>query len=146
MRAAYLDEGIETLIRAFATSAYPNEGCGVLVGKMTPDSVIVVDVTIARNLWTERARDRYDMDPGDIHRTERDARSRGLDVVGFWHSHPDHPAQPSGFDTDRAWVDYLYIICQTTTNGSGDIGGFMLEREGGGFVAVAMGSPDAVRS
>jgi proteasome lid subunit RPN8/RPN11 len=83
-------------------------------------------------------RDRYDLDPADIAAAERQARAVGRDVVGFWHSHPDHPAQPSQFDTDRAWVDYAYLIVNTTPQGSGDLNGFRLEGEGQPFQSVAV--------
>jgi proteasome lid subunit RPN8/RPN11 len=73
------------------------------------------------------------LDPEDFLHAERDARARGLDIVGFWHSHPDHPAHPSQFDTDHAWVDYVYIICNTTAEGTGDVNAFTLDGEGGAF-------------
>ena len=85
------------------------------------------------NLNIERARDRYVLDPADIVRADREARARYLDIVGFWHSHPDHPARPSDFDTDHAWVDYVYIIVNTTADGAGDLNGFTLAEEGGPF-------------
>ena len=66
-------------------------------------------------------------------RADREARARYLDIVGFWHSHPDHPARPSQFDTDHAWVDYVYIIVNTTADGAGDLNGFTLAEEGGPF-------------
>ena len=86
---------------------------------------------------TERARDRYLLDPADIVRADRDARARGLDIVGFWHSHPDHPARPSQFDTDHAWVDYVYVIVNTTAGGAGDLNGFTLDRRGRAVRAAA---------
>ena len=122
-----------TLIREFAATAYPNEGCGVLLGRFGGDRVEVVDASSGNNLNIERARDRYVLDPADIVRADRDARQRYLDIVGFWHSHPDHPARPSQFDTDHAWVDYLYIIVNTTADGAGDLNGFTLVEEGGEF-------------
>jgi len=71
-------------------------------------------------------------------KADRDARSRGLDVAGIWHSHPDHPAQPSQFDTDHAWVDYVYIICRTTASGAEDVNAFALKDEGGLFAQISM--------
>ena len=100
--------------------------------------MLIVDVTSARNMWTERAADRYDLDPSDFLRADRDARSRGLDVSGIWHSHPDHPARPSQFDTDRAWLDYVYVICRTTEAGSEDMNAFALEAEGGPMPQIAI--------
>ena len=98
----------------------------------------VVRVIRGRNLVTDRARDRYELDPGDIVAAERAARAEGLDVVGFWHTHPDHPARPSRFDTERAWADYAYVICSTTAEGVADLRAWRLEDSGGEFAEVAV--------
>lgn len=128
----------DTAIRALAAAAYPNEGCGVLIGHLTSDGLEVVEATSGTNTNIDRARDRYLLDPADIVRADRDARARGLDIVGFWHSHPDHPAWPSQFDTDHAWLDYLYIIVTTTSAGARDLNGFTLAAEGGPFEQCAL--------
>jgi proteasome lid subunit RPN8/RPN11 len=117
-------------LRRNAAAAYPDEGCGVLVGRRDGDVVEVVEVTRGRNLVDDRRRDRYELDPGDIVRAERQARARGLDVVGFWHTHPDHPARPSRFDTERAWPDYVYVICGVTSDGVDAVGAFQLDPRG----------------
>ena len=121
-----------------ADEAYPNEGCGVLVGRVTGERVEILAATHGRNLNTERSRDRYVLDPADIVEADREARARGWDIVGFWHTHPDHPAQPSRYDTDRAWTDYVYIICRTTEEGTGDINAFALTGEGEAFEALLL--------
>ena len=120
-------------MRNMAAGAYPDEGCGVLIGSFRNERAEVVDVTRGRNLSIERSRDRYLLDPSDIVAADRDARAHGLDIVGYWHSHPDHPAHPSQFDTDHAWVDYVYVICATTAEGTGDVNGFALATEAGPF-------------
>lgn len=125
-------------IRRLGTSAYPDEGCGVLVGSYDSEAVSVVEATSGRNLWTERSRDRYDLDPADIQRADREARARGLDVVGFWHSHPDHPARPSQFDSDRAWAEYAYLIVNSTASGTGELNAFSLAGEGEGLHPVEL--------
>jgi proteasome lid subunit RPN8/RPN11 len=100
--AAALMDGMRTMGEA----AYPNEGCGIFLGR--PGEV--VEVRKGTNLREDRARDRYILDPRDILRAEKDAREQGLEVVGFWHTHPDHPARPSQYDADHAWPDYVYVI------------------------------------
>jgi proteasome lid subunit RPN8/RPN11 len=125
--------GARTRIRSFGVRAYPDEGCGVLIGRFDGRRAVVVDATSGKNTNTQRSRDRYVLDPADIVHADRDARARALDIVGFWHSHPDHPARPSQFDTDHAWVDYVYIIVNTTVDGAGDLNGFTLVDEGGMF-------------
>jgi proteasome lid subunit RPN8/RPN11 len=123
----------DALLR-LAAATYPVEGCGVLLGHLA-EPPTVVDAMAGRNLVTERARDRYELDPLDILAAERRARAEGLDVVGFWHTHPDHPARPSRFDTERAWPDYLYAICSTTGEGVADVGWWRLQDDGE-FAAV----------
>ena len=138
LRFATVAPAAEQRIRDLAMAAYPNEGCGVLLGRRDGTRMLIVDVTSARNMWTERSADRYDLDPVDFIKADRDARSRGLDVAGIWHSHPDHPAHPSQFDTDHAWVDNVYIICATTREGTGDVNAFTLSDEGGAFVPLLL--------
>lgn len=70
----------------------------------------MVLVREARNLDTARARDRYELDPADHLAAEELARSAGLDVIGIWHSHPDHPAVPSESDQAQAWHGWSYLI------------------------------------
>lgn len=129
----WLDLGADARIRELALAAYPDEGCGVLLGRFAGARAEVVDATSGANLNVERSRDRYLLDPADIVRADREARDRELEIVGFWHSHPDHPAHPSQFDTDHAWVDYVYVIVNTTVDGAGDLNGFTLTGEGAPF-------------
>jgi proteasome lid subunit RPN8/RPN11 len=140
IRRVVCDPAADARLRELAAAAYPDEGCGALVGGIEDDTVTIVDVTSARNMVVERSRDRYDLDPRDLLRADREARARGLDVVGIWHSHPDHPARPSAFDTVRAWVDYAYLICSTAAAGAGDLNAFALEREGGPFTQMRLES------
>ena len=125
-------------IGRLAEAAHPHEGCGVLIGSYEGDTVLVQEATSARNLWTERLADRYDMDPADIQAADRSARARGLDTVGFWHSHPDHPARPSQLDSDRSWADYAYLIVSTVAGGSGDLNAFGRDDEAAGLEPIAL--------
>ncbi|HUY96456.1 MAG TPA: M67 family metallopeptidase [Verrucomicrobiae bacterium] len=93
-----------------AAAAYPEEGCGILVGSVADGTTHVTLVVEGHNLVQERRLDRYELDPADILRADRLARGRGEEVVGFYHTHPDHPARPSQFDTDRAWPGYHYVV------------------------------------
>jgi len=137
---AVLTAGVSKAIREYAAAAYPHEGCGVLIGEQSAEdsAVRVVDVTSARNLFTSRLEDRYDLDPADMLQADRDARAQGRDVVGVWHSHPDHPARPSQFDTDRAWAGWVYVIVATQSGGAGDANAFALEAEGGAFAQLQL--------
>lgn len=104
-------EPLEALLR-HAEETYPNESCGILVGRVEGDAASVVEARRARNLDTARAADRYDLDPADFLAADTAARERSLDVVGFYHSHPDHPASPSATDLAAAWEAYFYVIVE----------------------------------
>ncbi len=97
-------------MRSLGEQAYPFEGCGVLLGREEQGKVVVSEVRLGRNLVTDRRNDRYELDPRDLLDAERAARARAEEVVGFYHTHPDHPARPSQFDTDRAWPGYHYVV------------------------------------
>jgi proteasome lid subunit RPN8/RPN11 len=115
-------------MQAMGEGAYPNEGCGIFLGTLGDDAE-VSDVRPATNLRQDRARDRYIMDPKDIIKAEREAEARGLDVVGFWHTHPDHPARPSQYDADHAWPEYVYVIMAIEAGRLVDVTGWVLESE-----------------
>jgi proteasome lid subunit RPN8/RPN11 len=101
---------LQVQLRAYAAAAYPHEACGLLLGRADGEQTRVERVTKARNLAVERARDRYTLDPKDFLAAELEAAGLGLDVVGVWHSHPDHPAEPSATDLAAAWSGYSYVI------------------------------------
>ena len=115
-------------MRALGEKAYPNEGCGILLGGFG-DEIEVVEVREGTNLREDRARDRYILDPKDILQAEKDARERGIEVVGFWHTHPDHPAQPSQYDADHAWPEYVYVIMAIHSGSQVDVNAFVLRQE-----------------
>jgi len=123
-------------IRGHGAEGYPNEICGVMIGPRGEG--IVTEVKRARNIVVDRARDRYEIDPRDHIRIQREADKAGLDVVGYYHSHPDHPAQASRFDTERAWSGYVYLIVSVQSGTPVDEGAFVAERDGGPFGAVAV--------
>jgi len=101
---------IRLLLEKWTALGYPKETCGLLVGRLGNRHTWVVRSESTRNVNTERARDRFEVSPQDFLDCDRRARQDGLEVVGCWHSHPDHPARPSKTDQLRAWPDWSYII------------------------------------
>lgn len=113
-------------LRQHGVREYPSECCGVLLGKANGVHKEVSDVVPLKNLrhdpergqallpvddpGRETDRNRFLIDPLDQLRVEKDARARGLDVLGYYHSHPDHPARPSNYDREHAWPWYSYVI------------------------------------
>ena len=111
---------------------YPNETCGLLLGHATGERVEVKETAIARNLNVERAADRYELDPADFVAADARARAAGMEIVGIWHSHPDHPAQPSPTDLTAAWEGWSYVILSVSRAGLEDLRSWRLD--GGRFV------------
>ena len=81
-----------------------------MIGTIGGENQTVHAFRICKNLNKERARDRYDMDPLDMLRAQREFENSPWDIIGIYHSHPDHPSRPSQTDTDRAWPNYSYVI------------------------------------
>ncbi|MBO8142117.1 MAG: M67 family metallopeptidase [Firmicutes bacterium] len=106
-----LDRDTYEAILAHCCEEYPHEACGLLVGRAEQDGAKrLVRAERARNLNTERAHDRYELDPQDFLRVDRSLDGTGYAIAGVYHSHPDHPARPSAFDTERAWPGVSYLL------------------------------------
>jgi proteasome lid subunit RPN8/RPN11 len=110
----------ETL-RAHGEETYPHECCGVLLGRSEDGANIVHQVVRAGNTRTDSAHNRYQIAPAELIRIQRQARGLALDIVGFYHSHPDHPAQWSQTDFAEAhWLGCSYIITRVA-QGKADV-------------------------
>ncbi len=108
-----LRQQLSDLVKA----SYPFEACGLLVGREEDKRTAVVRIAPARNLNREQPRRRYLLDPQDFLAADQAARAQGLEIVGFWHSHPDSPARPSRTDLEGAWAEYSYLIISVTGAG-----------------------------
>ena len=96
-----------TAIRAHGASTYPDECCGALLGSDTGD---VTEAFALSNTMAGERRRRFLIGPEDYRAAEARASQLAADVIGFYHSHPDHPAVPSAFDLDHAWPNLRYLI------------------------------------
>src|SRR3954452_10188111 len=119
-------------IRVHAAEGYPHEICGVMIGPRGGDAT-VTEARRARNIIVERARDRYEIDPRDHIHIQREADAAGMDIVGSYHSHPDHPAQASQFDPERSWSGYVYVIVAVHDGKPVDANAFVADQDGGPF-------------
>jgi proteasome lid subunit RPN8/RPN11 len=120
--AAHLED-----IRRHGEEAYPEECCGILVGTFDGDSRIVHATPRCRNAAIESPRTQYHIDPRDVIRAQRDIREQGLEIVGFYHSHPDHPAQWSPTDLAEAhWIGCSYVITAVENGRATDTNSFFL--------------------
>jgi proteasome lid subunit RPN8/RPN11 len=117
-----LSPELEKNIRTDGEAAYPNECCGVLIGEIDNAGVKIVRHTQAINNAREDGEQyhRFLITPEDMLHSEQTARAMKLDVIGFYHSHPDHPSAPSGYDKDHALPFYSYVIV-SVDNGKAQI-------------------------
>jgi len=99
-------------IRKHGEETYPHECCGVLLGHVDDNSSRIVTSTArAGNTRTDSPQNRYNIDPRELIRIQSEGRKRGEDIIGFYHSHPDHPAQWSKTDLAEAhWFGCSYVI------------------------------------
>ena len=117
-----------TEIREHGVRDYPYECCGLLLGRFGPDGKIVTETYPISNAREESAkRNRFLITPEEVMKGERYARDHDLEVVGFYHSHPDSPAVPSQYDLEHAWPTYSYIIVSTSAEQANDL--FSWEQE-----------------
>ena len=115
-------------VRAHAVRDYPYECCGLLLGRYRAEGKFVSETYPISNAREESAkRNRFLIEPEELMRGERYALGKDLEVVGFYHSHPDSPAVPSQYDLEHAWPAYSYVIVSTTAHEAKDL--FSWEQE-----------------
>lgn len=120
-----IDHGLIDEIRRQGEQAYPAECCGVLVGR-AGDVKEVLGLVPATNRRTDDPH-RYLIAPDDLRRIEADLRPRKQEVVGCYHSHPDHPAAPSAFDVEQAWPWYSYLIVRVDRGQAAEVASWVLD-------------------
>jgi proteasome lid subunit RPN8/RPN11 len=125
---------VRRAIADHAEESYPEEGCGFLLGHTSDGAREVVQALPARNARVDSARNRYLIEPLDFLSAEKEARSRALNIIGFYHSHPDHPAHPSEFDREHAWPWYAYVIVPVERGRSGTPRAWFLEDDRLAFI------------
>ncbi len=120
-------------IHDHAKETYPEECAGVIVGMDTGEMKVVVDIWRAQNVHEEERSRRFLIEPLQIKKFEEQAQERDLDVLGFYHSHPDHPAEPSEYDRDHAWPYYSYIIASVSSDEVKDMRSWLLKDDRSGY-------------
>ena len=126
-----LSERVLDTIRRHAAAAYPHECCGALIGAQVPgkpgspgnndELVEIADAKELDNVTEEGPRRRFRVSTVDYRQAEARARELGAELVGFYHSHPDHPALPSQYDLDHAWPNFSYVIVAVEAGTPGDV-------------------------
>jgi proteasome lid subunit RPN8/RPN11 len=108
---------VDQAIRRHGQETYPHECCGALVGRGDHVTAIVA----LPNTTEEGPRRRFLVRPSDYREAERRASELGGELLGFYHSHPDHPARPSQYDLDHAWPTFAYVILAVAAGAAGDM-------------------------
>ncbi len=122
-----IGEDVLDAIRRHAADTYPDECCGALIGDQSVPSVKAV-VPLA-NATEEGPRRRFLVRPADYRIAEARARDSGAELLGFYHSHPDHPARPSEYDLDHAWPNLSYVIVAVEHGRPGAVASWRLRED-----------------
>ena len=126
--ASFLDQ-----IREHGKRSYPNECCGLLIGTISNGIKVVEELKSMRNVREDSQTTRYLMDSAGIMEAEKQARQQGRDILGTYHSHPDHPARPSDFDRDHAFPWWSYIIVSVAKGEPADLTSWTLQEDRSAF-------------
>jgi proteasome lid subunit RPN8/RPN11 len=121
MKPGHLDR-----IRVHGEAAYPHECCGVLLGRFDGEDKLVEEIRELGNEREDSRHNRFLITPETLFRCEREARALQLDIIGFYHSHPNAPARPSEFDREHAWPTYSYVIVSVHDGRSEDLTSWVL--------------------
>ena len=127
--AIRLTSGVDSAIRAHGRETFPHECCGAMLGS----DGVVREVFALPNTTEEGPRRRFLVRPDDYRVAEKRAREAGLDLLGFYHSHPDHAAKPSQFDVDHAWPSFSYVIFSVLGGEDQQVRSWNLKDDGSAF-------------
>jgi proteasome lid subunit RPN8/RPN11 len=127
-RRLRVPRGVYEAVRAHGEETYPHECCGALLGRFDGDAGWRIEAAVrAGNTRTDSAHNRYQIAPVELVKIEREARKQGLDIAGFYHSHPDHPAQWSETDFAEAhWLGCCYMITEVARGHGAITNSFLL--------------------
>jgi proteasome lid subunit RPN8/RPN11 len=109
--------------------SYPEECCGFLIGRIDGETTLVERLLPAGNQREDSRHNRYLIEPETVLAAHKEARGLGLDVVGYYHSHPDHPSRPSDFDREHAWPGLSYLIVSVQKGRAADARSWRLADE-----------------
>jgi len=126
-------------IREHGAEGYPHEACGAILGLESGADREVRALFPLVNRRDDSPHNRFSVDAGDVRAAERAAAERGLKLIGWYHSHPDHPAQPSEYDREHAWPWYSYVIVSVAAGQPGEITSWRLADDRSRFLAEQIG-------
>lgn len=125
----------EEIIRSHGRETYPHECCGFLLGHVESGVRIVARAQRTGNAREDSPENRFLIDPAEFVRVQRESALQGLDILGFYHSHPDVAARPSQFDRDHAWPWYSYVILSVRDGEPSELLSWIVPDESSPFAA-----------
>ena len=132
--ALTLGPGVLDAVRDHGAQTYPHECCGALLGQ----DGTALEAWPLPNTTEEGPRRRFLIRPADYRAAESRATTTGLELIGFYHSHPDHPARPSQYDLDHAWPVFSYVILSVSHGQPGDVTSWKLAPDRSAFEPEAL--------
>jgi len=133
-------EQVASRIRDHGVETYPNECCGALLGSEKDGHRDVFEILALKNQRDDSPRNRFSITPEDVRDAEAAARRSGLELLGWYHSHPDAPARPSEFDREHAWPWYSYVILSVRSREPKDMNSWRLADDRASY------SPEAIET
>ena len=137
-----INEAVAEKIRQHGAESYPNECCGALLGRDADADAIpaktareVLEIFALVNRREDSPRNRFFVTAEDARDADKAAQAQGLDLIGWYHSHPDHPAKPSDYDREHAWPWYSYIIVSVQNGNPQDMTSWRLQDDRSVFLA-----------
>ena len=131
-----MPDDLRQRIQSEGAAAYPNECCGILIGRDLDGRRVVDRLEPGKNVYVaEEQYHRFSIDPRAQMKAERAAEAAGKVVLGFYHSHPDHPARPSEYDREHAWPFYSYVIVSVANGKAAEMTSWVLDEHTGQFLA-----------
>ncbi|MBI4596440.1 MAG: M67 family metallopeptidase [Candidatus Tectomicrobia bacterium] len=129
-RRIFIKTSLIDTFRTLSQESYPHECCGFLAGPLsTAGPKEIQRFKASKNINLQRATDRYEIDPREYLRFEKECLASREEIIGFFHSHPDHRPLPSDFDRNMAWPGYSYVIISVCGGKAGEIRCWTLEEE-----------------
>ena len=125
-------------IRQHGEADYPHEACGLIGGMVDGERPVAVQLVPLANHRTDSARNRYLIDPDAFRRAQAKLDRDGLEILGVYHSHPDHPPEPSAFDREHAWPRLSYVIVAVVGGRAREVKSWRLSDDRAGFAEEAI--------
>jgi proteasome lid subunit RPN8/RPN11 len=124
--ALKISEALVRRIQEHGVETYPQECCGALLGRDSETSREVIELLPLANRRNDSPRNRFEVTASDVQMAEKRAREMRVEVIGWYHSHPNAPALPSEFDREHAWPWYSYVIASVEASAPRDIASWRL--------------------